>query len=165
MTDWSRGRSIYHFILSIIPINKNDDAPPPYLSPPKHHWPTSMDWREVRLDIANDLVYWNALLLNLIDWNWGRPILHIILPTIPIKEKAFAPLKQFWPMSIDWREVRLDISNDLVFWNALLFNLIDWSWGRSILHIILSQSYQSRRRRLLHWNTQHQTQWMEEKSD
>ena len=34
-----------------------------------------------------------------------------------------------------------------------------------LFFILYSQQYQSRRRRLLHWNTQHQTQWIEEKWD
>ena len=129
LTDWSWRRSILHIILSTVPIKEKA------LAPLKQFWPMSIDWREVRLVISNDLVFWNALLFNLTDWSWRRSILHIILSTVPIKEKALAPLKQFWPMSIDWREVRFDISNDLVFWNALLFNLIDWSWGRSIINV------------------------------
>ena len=136
LTDWSRGRPIYHSIHSIIPINENDSAPPsPLELPPKHLAPNSMDWREVRFDIANDPVIRNASSPSLTDWSRGRSISHFIHSIIPISENDDAPLKQFWPNSMDWREVRFDIANDLVLRNASLPSLTDWSRGRSITYV------------------------------
>ena len=104
----------------------------------------SIDWREVKLDISNDLVYWNALSPSFTDWRWGRSILQCIYLTLPINEnddaplEPFSPPKQLWPMSINWRAVRFDISNDLVFLNALPPNLTDWSWGNPSHQLIYS---------------------------
>ena len=59
----------------------------------------------------------------------GNLRIQIILPIIPINENDDdALLKQYSPISMDWREVRFDISNDMVYWNDLSPSLTDCSW-------------------------------------
>ena len=62
----------YQFIQSIIPINENED---PEL---KQFEPNSIDSSEVTFDITNGLVFLNASLPNLTDFNEGRSIQSIL---------------------------------------------------------------------------------------
>ena len=121
LTDWRRGRSISHFILSIIPVKENNDADL------KHHWPNSMDTREVRFDIANDMVLKNASSPSLTDWSRGRSISHFILSIIPINENEAAEFKPFSPISTVSSASNSVNSNDFADWNALLLILNDFS--------------------------------------
>ena len=127
----------------------------------KQFWPISMDWRDERIDTANDVVYWKALSFILTLWRWGRSDLHCQLSCLPVNKNDAASLKQFWPISMDWRDGRFDISNDVAFWNALSLNCTLWSWGRPIFQFSIFFPNHSIQMTAPYWNKNSQIQWTE----
>lgn len=69
----------------------------------------------------------NVPSFSLMDCNWGRSKHRFFISVLPINENDCTSMKQFWLISMDWRDGRFDISNDVAFWNTLSLN-----WRRPI---------------------------------
>lgn len=132
---WRWGRSFHYFIHIFILIKENDGAETSYSTvlPLKHPWPISMDWREVKSNISNDVVIWNELSPSLTDWRLGRSIHQQYQSFTLVIENDDVPLKQLTPISIDSSDSNCVKLNELADWNAVVFRLNDFNDVISIL--------------------------------